>query len=130
MKRRQKQAPAIIAGTAGRPSPGRDGNNITDEIGTGGEGQVRIMIRPVSRSRIRSGQWPFPPPNTGQRYTLYLEQTTTGDTTPGEPEMEQWSNPGEDGSESRSPEVGAPSRELRVAQNRGWFGSLGIGKGI
>ncbi|KAK0644029.1 hypothetical protein B0T16DRAFT_192122 [Cercophora newfieldiana] len=62
-----------------------------------GEGEVRIVIRPAPKRRTQSSQlWPMPPGHRGRTYSLFVEETTTGETTPQDPG--EWSIASEKGS--------------------------------
>lgn len=62
-----------------------------------GEGEVRIVIRPAPKRRTQSSQlWPMPPGHRGRTYSLFVEETTTGETTPQDPG--EWSIASERGS--------------------------------
>ncbi|KAK4452674.1 hypothetical protein QBC34DRAFT_398050 [Podospora aff. communis PSN243] len=62
-----------------------------------GEGEVRIVIRPAPKRRTQSSQlWPMPPGHRGRTYSLFVEETTTGQTTPQDPG--EWSIASERGS--------------------------------
>ncbi|KXX75181.1 hypothetical protein MMYC01_209612 [Madurella mycetomatis] len=94
----------IGPGSSSNASSSPGGNS-----GLTGEGEVRIVIRPAPRRRTQSSQiWPMPPsqrgivqqgPGQGQdqgQYSLFVEETTTGETTPQDPGA--WSIASERGS--------------------------------
>ncbi|KAL1878019.1 hypothetical protein VTK73DRAFT_8243 [Phialemonium thermophilum] len=65
--------------------------------GLTGQGEVRIVIRPAPKRRTQSsGLWPMPPGHRGQTYSFFVEETTTGETTPQDPGA--WSIASERGS--------------------------------
>ncbi len=80
-------ATAAVAAAPGRNSP--PGSAVS---GLTGEGEVRIVIRPA-----RSQRWPMPPGHGGQTYSFFVEETTTGETTPAA-DPTTWSNASESGS--------------------------------
>ena len=58
---------------------------------------MRIVIRPAPKRRTQSSQlWPMPPGHRGQTYSFFVEETTTGETTPQDPG--EWSIASERGS--------------------------------
>ncbi|KAK5654644.1 hypothetical protein OQA88_6965 [Cercophora sp. LCS_1] len=86
--------PATSSGNSGSDSSASDPSNNSFLTG---EGEVRIVIRPAPKRRTQSSQlWPMPPGHRGQTYSLFVEETTTGETTPQDPG--EWSIASEMGS--------------------------------
>jgi hypothetical protein len=123
---------------------GAGANGLTtdtnDDSGTPGEGQVRSVVRPAPRRRLGAPRfWPNPPGHSGRRYTFYVEQTTTGETTPRNG-ANVWSgndtgneDQHTDESESGSQIASSPTIAMGpagVAANRTWFGSSRFGRAI
>ncbi|KAJ9165702.1 hypothetical protein NKR19_g134 [Coniochaeta hoffmannii] len=83
-------------GSGPNPPPGGGvgggGGDSTSLSASGltGENEVRIVIRPPAPPRQgrvpsrggRGGQWPMPPGHRGQTYSFFVEDTTTGESTP------------------------------------------------
>lgn len=86
--------PKTSSGNSGANSSASDPNNSSF---LSGEGEVRIVIRPTPKRRTQSSQlFPMPPNYRGQSFNLYVDETTTGETTPQDPG--EWSIASEMGS--------------------------------
>ncbi len=90
--RQQISDPSMAAGATAAGARGLGSPDGSVKSALTGEGEVRIVIRPA-----RSQTWPMPPGHAGQTYSLFIEETTTGETSPAA-DPETWSNASDSGS--------------------------------
>ena len=90
--RQQISDPSMAAGATAAGARGLGSPNGSARSALTGEGEVRIVIRPA-----RSQTWPMPPGHAGQTYSLFIEETTTGETSPAA-DPATWSNASDSGS--------------------------------
>ncbi|KAK1764402.1 hypothetical protein QBC33DRAFT_595016 [Phialemonium atrogriseum] len=129
-----------LLATGGSSRSGGGGGRTDAASGGGasgltGQGEVRIVIRPAppkARRTQSSGLWPMPPGHGGQTYSFFVEETTTGETTPQDPG--EWSIASERGSSNGQGRggSGAPSPSGAAGDNGspshisvGWGTSIG-----
>ncbi|KAK3381726.1 hypothetical protein B0H63DRAFT_511477 [Podospora didyma] len=143
---RQQLTPPEAASAAGLDTGGT-GNSDTPSGNSGltGQGEVRVVIRPAPKRRTQSSQlWPMPPGRAEQSYSLFVEETTTGATTPQDPgawsiasergsvrdqNISNSNNGGNGSSSGGRPSMGATGRDGTMSYiSVGWDTSLGGGR--